>query len=86
MKYIGYILAHEGIQLQSEKVQAIVMLKEPTSVKELCPFCGRVRYYCDICEIKGSYCIAPLTDLLGECGYTNVTKRKGIVNKKWYWD
>jgi len=29
--------------------------------------------------------IAPLTDLVGECGQTKATKKKGTKKKPWYW-
>ena len=35
IEYLGYILTQEGIHPQLEKVQAILALREPTSVKEL---------------------------------------------------
>ena len=30
--------------------------------------------------------LAPLTDLVGECGQTKVTKAKGTKNLHWHWD
>ena len=30
--------------------------------------------------------LAPLTDLVGECGQTKVTKAKGTKNLPWHWD
>ncbi len=50
IEYLGYILTREGIHPQPEKVQAILVLKEPTSVKELRRFLGMVQSYCDIWE------------------------------------
>ncbi len=34
-EYLGYTLTREGIEPQKNKVQAILTLKEPTTVKEL---------------------------------------------------
>ena len=45
---------------------------------------GMVQYYCDIRE-KHSHLLAPLTDLVGECGHTKVTKKKNTKKKPWYW-
>ena len=30
--------------------------------------------------------LAPLTDLVGKCGQTNVTKAKGTKNAPWHWN
>ena len=30
--------------------------------------------------------LAPLTDLVGECGKTKVTKAKGTKQLPWHWD
>ncbi len=43
-----------------------------------------VQYYCDIWE-KRSHFLAPLTDLVGECGHTKVTKKNKTKKKPWYW-
>ena len=43
-----------------------------------------VQYYCDLWE-KRSHLIAPLTDLVGECGHTKVTRRNKTKKKAWYW-
>ena len=82
---IGYILTREGIKPQPEKVSAILALKEPTNVKELRKLLGMVQYYRDMWE-KRSHLVAPLTDLVGECGQTKTTKKKGTKKKTWYWN
>ncbi len=61
------------------------MLKETTSVKELRKFLGMVQYYRDIWK-KISHLVAPLTELVGECGATKVTRKNGTKKKYWYWD
>ena len=72
----SYILTRDGIKPQESKVQAILALKLPTNVKELRRFLGMVQYYRDLWA-KCSEMLAPLTDLVGECGQTKVTKAKG---------
>ena len=67
IEYLGYVLTREGIRPQPEKVQAILALREPTSVKELRKFLGMVQYYRDIWE-KRSHLVAPLTDLVVSVG------------------
>ena len=84
IEYLGYILTREGIKPQPEKVTAIQALREPTSVKELRKFLGMVQYYRDLWE-KRSHLIAPLTDLVGECGHTKVTRKNKTKKKAWYW-
>ena len=84
IEYLGYILTRQGIKPQPEKVQAILALKAPTSVKELRKFLGMVQYYRDLWE-KRSHLIAPLTDLIGECGETKVTRKNKTKKKPWYW-
>ena len=76
IEYLGYILMHEGIKPQPEKVSAILAIQPPTNVKGLRKFLGMVQYYRDLWE-KRSDMLAPLTDLVGECGHTKTTKKKG---------
>jgi hypothetical protein len=71
-EYIGYILTRGGIKPQPKKVQAILALNPPKSVKELRRFLGMVQYYRDMWA-KHSEMLAPLTDLVGECGETKAT-------------
>jgi hypothetical protein len=44
-----------------------------------------VQYYCNLWA-KRSKLLAPLTDLVGECGQTKVTRAKGTKKVPWYWD
>ena len=48
IEYLGYILTREGIKPQPKKVQAILTLKPPNTVKELRHFLGMVQYYRDM--------------------------------------
>jgi len=43
-----------------------------------------VQYYRDLWSQR-SHLLAPLTDLIGECGHTKTTKRHGTKKKSWYW-
>ena len=45
--YLGYILTREEIKPQSKKVQAILALNLPNTVKESRHFLGMVQYYRD---------------------------------------
>jgi hypothetical protein len=84
-EYLGYILTRDGIKPQTNKVQAILALKPPTNVKELCHFLGMVQYYYNLWS-KLSEMLAPLTNLVGRCGQTKVTKAKGNKKVPWHWD
>ena len=57
----------------------------PTNVKELRRFLGMVQYYRDM-WMRRSEMLAPLTDLVGECGQTKATKAKGTKKAPWHWD
>jgi hypothetical protein len=48
IKYLGYILTRDGIKPQSNKVQAILVIKPPTREKQLRYFLGMVQYYLDL--------------------------------------
>lgn len=85
VEYLGYILSRDGIKPQPDKVQAILAIQPPTSVKTLRSFLGIVQYYRDMWE-KRSEMLAPLTDLVAECGVTKSTKKKGTRKRPWYWD
>jgi hypothetical protein len=84
-EYLGYILTREGIKPQPKKVQVILMLNTPNNVKELRHFLRMVQYYRDMWA-KQSEMLAPLTDLVGECGETKTTKLNNTKKKPWRWD
>jgi hypothetical protein len=44
-----------------------------------------VQYYRDM-WVKHSEMLAPLTDLVGECGETKATKKNGTKKKPWRWE
>jgi hypothetical protein len=75
-EYLGYILSRDGIKPQPKKIEAIIAIKLPTKVKELRRFLGMVQYYRDLWA-KRSEMLAPLTNLVGECGYSNSDKNWG---------
>ena len=84
-EYLGYILTRDGIKPQSKKIEAILAINPPTNVKELRRFLGMVQYYRDM-WMRRSEMLAPLTDLVGECGQTKTTKAKGTKKASWHWD
>ena len=85
VEYLGYILSREGIKPMPEKVSAILAINPPTNVRELRKFLGMVQYYRDM-WVRRSHVLAPLANLVGECGHTKVTKKNGTKRKPWHWD
>ncbi len=84
IEYLSYILTRDGIEPQLKKVQAILALNLPTSVKELRHILGMVQYYRDMWA-RRSEVLAPLTDLVGECGETKTTKLNKTKKNSWQW-
>ena len=80
VEYLDYILTQNGIKLMPEKISAILAIEPPRNVKELRRFLGMVQYYRDLWERRSEH-LAPLTDLVGECGHTKETHRCNTKNK-----
>jgi hypothetical protein len=85
IEYLGYILTREGIKPQPKKVQAKLVSNPPNNVKEIRHFLGMVQYYRDMWA-RCSKMLAPLTDLVGECGETKTTKKNQTKKQPWRWD
>ncbi len=85
IEYLGYLLTRDGIKPQSNKVQAIIVIKPPTGVKQLRHFLGMVQYYRDLWA-RWSNMLTPPTSLVGECSQTKTTKAKGTKKVPWHWD
>ncbi len=86
IEYLVYILTRDGIEPQSNKVQAILAIKLPSGVKQLRHFLGMVQYNRDLWA-RRSNMLAPLTSLVGECCQTKTTKAKGTKKVPcWHWD
>ena len=84
-EYLGYILTRTGIKPQPKKVQAVLAISTPKSIKDLRSFLGMVQYYQDLWA-RCSEILAPLTSLVGECGHTKVTRAKKTKKQACYWD
>ena len=83
IEYLGYMITRKGIRPLASKVDAILKLTAPQNVRELRRFLGMVQYYRDLWQHR-SHVLAPLTDLVGECGKTKGKKKKAI--KPWHWE
>ena len=65
IEYLGYWITREGVKPLEKKVQAILNLEPPKTVKQTRSLLGIVQYYRDIWE-KRSHILAPLTELTKE--------------------
>ena len=65
----------DRIKPQSNKIEAILALQPPTNV-------GSNRNM----WMRRSDMLAPLTDLIRECGQTKTTKAKGTKKASWHWE
>ncbi len=74
---LGYIPTREGIKPQPKKIQAILALNPPNNVKELRHFLSMIQYYRDMWA-KRSKMLAPLSDLVGECGELKTTRKNKV--------
>jgi transposase InsO family protein len=71
LEYLGYNISREGIRPSNNKVQAILLIKAPTTRKQLRRFIGMVNYYRDMWPLR-SHLLAPLSALTS-------------VNVRWKW-
>ncbi len=85
IEYLGYVLTRDGIKPQSNKVQAMLVIKPPTGVRQLKHFLGLVQYYRDLWA-RWSKMLAPLTSLVGVSDQTKTSKAKGTKKVPWHWD
>jgi RNase H-like domain found in reverse transcriptase/Reverse transcriptase (RNA-dependent DNA polymerase) len=65
--WLGYWLTPTGLKLWKRKIQAILALKRPKTVKQLRSFIGTVTFYRDMFP-KRSHILSPLTALVGGKG------------------
>ena len=85
IEYLGYILTQDGIKSQPKRVQVILALTPPQNVKQLHRFLGIVKYYRDFWA-RWSEMLSQLTDLIGKCVHTKVTKANKTKKNSWHWD
>ena len=68
--YLGYTITRSGIKPQLKKLQAIINLSVPQTVKEVRSILGLIQYYRDVWRHRSDI-LTPLTDL---------TRTKGTAN------
>ncbi len=66
-------------------MKVILALNPPTNVMELRHFLIMVQYYQDMWA-RHIEMLAPLTDLVGECGKTKTSRMNKTKKKTWPWD
>ena len=71
VEYLGYILTQNGVKPQPKKVEGLLNIAPPKTVRQLRSFLGAVNYYRDM-WMRRSHILAPLNRLL----------KKGT---KWKW-
>jgi hypothetical protein len=82
IEYLGYWVTRKGIKPLPNKIEAIMELEPPKNVKGLRSFLGIIQYYRDLWK-KRSHILAPLTDLVGECGHNKNSKKN---KRKFIWE
>jgi len=65
VEYLGYIINRNGIKPQPKKVQAILRMQIPKTVKQLRGFIGLVNFYRDLWRRRAHH-MAPLTKLISQ--------------------
>ncbi len=66
-------------------MQAILALNPTNNVKQLRHLLGMIQYYRNMWA-KHIEMLAPLTDLVGDCGKMKTTKKNKNKTKPWQWD
>jgi hypothetical protein len=83
LEYLGYWITRHRIKPLQDKVEAILRLDPPKTLRELRRVLGLFQYYRNIYK-RRSHILAPLTDLVGECT-PKLGKNKKKSSKKFEW-
>ncbi|XP_011027642.1 PREDICTED: transposon Ty3-G Gag-Pol polyprotein [Populus euphratica] len=68
VNYLGHVISEKGVEVDPSKIQAVVDLPEPTTVKGVRGFLGLAGYYRKLISGFGNMA-APLTHCLGKEGF-----------------
>ena len=64
VEYLGFLITRDEIKPQKKKIQGILNVKEPKSVKQVRSFVGMVNYYKSLWP-RRSHILGPLTEMTG---------------------
>ena len=67
VKYLGFIIPHNGLKPQPAKVDTTINMALPKTVRQLQGFVGLVNFYHNLWK-KRAHFLAPLTDLITKKG------------------
>ena len=85
IEYLGYLLTKEGIKPVLNKIQAVLDLQPPSTLKQLRSLLGMIQFYRDMWQ-RRSHILAPLTDLVGKgkkkIDWTNIHQKSFDEMKK----
>ena len=79
IEYLGYLLTKEGIKPAQKKIQAVLDLQAPTTLKQLRSFLGMVQFYRDMWKRRSHilmYCSTMKAPTESGCGSATTT---------WWW-
>ena len=80
--YLGYTINRSGIQPQRKKIQAILNLAVPRTVRDVRRILGIIQYYRDLWP-RRSHTLAPLTDLVSTKDVDSNKKRDKLRKIVW---
>lgn len=75
VEYLGYVITRDGLKPQTNKIQAILNLAPPKTVKQVRQVLGIIQYYRDLWP-RRSEIIAPLTELTSTKGTQKNSNKK----------
>jgi hypothetical protein len=82
--WLGYWLTPTGIKPWRKKIDAILQLAAPTSLKELRSFIGAITFYRDMFP-RRSHLLAPLTEATGQTKQKHDGKSTSKTKNKFIW-
>ena len=85
VKYVGHVVSKEGIEIDQQKVDAVINWPKPTTPEQVRRFLGFVGYYRRFIQ-NFSRVSRPLTDLMPTPHSKRSKKKKSTTKKEWKWN